>query len=117
MQILSQEPARLVVLLPAALYAREVVLKSVYWLADSLSTQLDWRAGSQTFVLTFEPLEPGGPLPQWEAVLVRLKTNLIDYATRQLVAQETRDIRTILLAKAFAQSDELDAVPPGSFFV
>jgi His-Xaa-Ser system protein HxsD len=116
MQILSQEPTRLVVLISAALYPREVVLKSVYWLADSLSTQLDWWADSQAFALTLDLLEPGGPLPQWEAVLSRLKTNLIDYATRQLVAQETRDIRTILLAKAFSQTDELDAVPPGSFF-
>jgi His-Xaa-Ser system protein HxsD len=48
------------------------------------------------------------------ALISRVKRDLVDFRTRDIVARETQSIRELLVAKAFAPSDELDEPPLGS---
>jgi len=50
---------------------------------------------------------------EFDDILTTIKKDLIDFKTRDIVAKETANIRTLLIAKAFANNDEFDEVPFG----
>ena len=47
------------------------------------------------------------------AIKDKIRTDLVDFKTRDIVTKETINIRDLLVAKAFAHSDDFDASPVG----
>jgi hypothetical protein len=47
-----------------------------------------------------------------EILLTKIKRDLVDFKTRDIISAETRNIREILIAKAFANDDSFDEPPP-----
>ena len=86
------------------IYNDSVISKVVYWLSGDykiVRTTLDEFTEKIDFVPNNSDSDS---INQFEN---RFFQSLNDFKLRQIVANETRDIKTILYAKAFAESDDL----------
>lgn len=86
------------------IYSDTVISKAVYWLSDDyiiVRNQLD------DFTESISAISKDGKV--WDEISwqSRLMGALNDFKLREIVADETRDIKTILYAKAFAEDDDL----------
>lgn len=107
----SQEQEHLVLSVDSSLFPEPVLVKALYWMGDRFSVTMERRPDSAAIDVTFRAV---GHLPDWSAVEARFRRDLIDFRTRQLVADETRSIRELIAAKAFAAMDPLPLPPPGT---
>lgn len=79
------------------IYNDSVISKAVYWLSGDYKISRELLDAS-TETITATPSE------DFEDKLMQ---SLNDFKLRQIVADETRDIKTILYAKAFAEDEDL----------
>ena len=114
MRVLRRSPHELVLAVDAPLYAEDVVFKCFYWYGDKYNVTINRSADGHDLVVTLATkggLLSDAALSQLESMVQR---DLIDFKTRDIVAKETRIVRELLIAKAFAHSDDFDSLPPGS---
>ncbi len=92
----------------STLYSSEVVHKCFYWYAGKYSVEINTEQDS--FIVTISD-----PKKDWkiESIIDKIKTDLIDYKTREIISRETKNIKEMLIAKAFAHNDEFDEQPSG----
>lgn len=79
------------------------ISKTIYWLSSEFTFQR--QLGGDTERITITP-KPGVNKSQQD-IEVEFIDKLNDYKLRGIIANETKDIRTILYAKAFADDDNL----------
>ncbi len=85
----------------AAVYTQDVLHKCFYWYGNTYSIDID-HDSENTYKVSLRPLA-GGNLPEeLEVICDRIKRDLIDFKLRDIVTKETRVIRELLVAKAFA---------------
>lgn len=85
-------------------YDDVVISQVVYWhSADFVITR---SITEKTETITFQPKNIHITNEGKEKVLQQFQQDLNDFKLRQIVAQETKDIRTILYIKAFANNDD-----------
>ncbi len=89
------------------IYNDTVISKVLYWLSD---LYLINRNTSTDTIQSIELRKKDGILTQEEVNQLERKINqdLVDYKVRDIVGQETRNIRDILYVKAFANNDEFE---------
>lgn len=97
----------------AALYNERVLHKCFYWYAGDYEVDIDLLEPEKRFLILLRPKSGQFDSATLEALERRIRQDLIDFKTRDIVATETRTIRELLIAKAFAHSDDLDQPPPG----
>ena len=85
-----------------SIYSDSVISKTVYWLSGDF--QIIRRNDGDNEIITATPLNDGVSTDTFES---RLFSSLNDFKLREIVANETRDIKTILYAKAFAEDETL----------
>jgi His-Xaa-Ser system protein HxsD len=90
------------------LYSSEVLHKCFYWYAEQYSVTI--QKDNQLFIVKIVSKIND---PDFDLLIIKLKTDLIDFKTREIISLETKNIRDLLIAKAFANSDEFDEPPPG----
>lgn len=86
------------------IYNDAVISKAVYWLSGDyiiVRNQLD------EFTESISAISRDGKVWDEIAWQSRLMSALNDFKLRDIVATETRDIKTILYAKAFAEDEDL----------
>lgn len=86
------------------IYNDAVISKAVYWLSSDyiiVRNQLDESTES------ISAISKDGKVWDEIAWQSRLMSALNDFKLRDIVATETRDIKTILYAKAFAEDEDL----------
>lgn len=84
------------------IYSDSVISKAVYWLSGDFSIArrlIDDSLEEITATALSDAIET-----EFET---RFMQSLNDFKLRQIVADETRDIKTILYAKAFAEDEDL----------
>jgi His-Xaa-Ser system protein HxsD len=83
-----------------------VITKTFYWLSDDFSVFQE--TSSDKLTVTLEKQK--GSISDQDFILLKTKINqdLIDFKTRDIVNQETKSIREILLVKAFANNDDFE---------
>lgn len=91
------------------LYSSEVIYKCFYWYGGKFSVDIKFENNSYCITIT-------DPKIEWdiESIISKIKTDLIDFKTREIIFKETKNIREILIAKAFAHGDDFDEPPPGN---
>ena len=96
------------IVIDSNLYSIEVVYKCFYWYTSDYTVEIKSDQDSIRVILS-------NPKKEWEIENLnhKINTDLIDFKTRDIVFKETKNIREILIAKAFANSDEYDEQPPG----
>lgn len=89
------------------IYNDAVISKVLYWLTDLYLINRNTSTGTIQFI---ELKKKEGIFTQEEVDQLERKLNqdFIDYKVRNIVGQETRNIRDILYVKAFANNDEFE---------
>ena len=99
------------VFVDATLYPKEAIFKCLYWYSNKFRTGIDLV--STIYQITLAPLSTVvAETENLTETLEQLERDLIDFNLRHIVTQETRNVRDLLIAKAFANG-EFDEEPPG----
>ena len=89
-----------------AIFSDEVISKAVYWETNQYIVSRQLNGTTET--LAFDPKPQ---CTENEAALKdRFFTRLNDFKVQQVVDNETKDLRTILYVKAFANNDDFEAI-------
>jgi His-Xaa-Ser system protein HxsD len=94
-----------------SIYSKDAILKCLYWYGDKFHTTVFLEEQSYKIVLTplaSQPISKG----DLEPFQLKLERDLIDFNLRDIVTKETKNIRDLLIAKAFSNG-EFDEQPPG----
>ncbi len=83
-----------------------VITKTMYWLNGCFN--IYQKSCSKVRTVKLEKLE--GSISNEDFICLKAKINqdLIDFKTRDIVNQETKNVREILLVKAFANNDDFE---------
>jgi His-Xaa-Ser system protein HxsD len=100
--------------LDSALYSEAVVFKCFYWYGKDFDVTIEKVNSGQELTVTLIPHRSTLTVEELERLHSRVRRDLIDFKTRDIVARETRAIRELIVAKAFAHSDEFDQSPIGT---
>jgi His-Xaa-Ser system protein HxsD len=101
--IVRTEAGVVAVSVSRALYSKRVALSAAYKLSDRWAVLVD-EDGPERWALYLLGLSPEGA----EAGLTTLVHELTDQAVRERLDQETRDLRTLIVAQAFSEGNLLD---------
>jgi len=99
--------------LDSTLYNEAVVYKSFYWYGNKFDVVIE-KAGEDALIVQLSPKDAKFTAEDLRELKSRVKRDLVDFKTRDIVARETQVVRELLVAKAFANSDEYDEPPIGS---
>jgi His-Xaa-Ser system protein HxsD len=85
-------------------YSLKVVHKCLYWYTGEFDVEI--RESRDGFEVKLTPL--GRSLSEADENLIRQKINrdLIDYYLREEINNETKNVRELIIAKAFSQFDD-----------
>jgi His-Xaa-Ser system protein HxsD len=102
----TEVPAH-VVEVDESVFPIDVVIKATYWMTGRYTLEVSRDQTRELLIVAVS--RPPHSLSQEERidVEVRLRRDLIDFRTRALIDKETRTLRELLVAKAFAHGDEL----------
>ena len=89
-----------------AIFPDEVISKAVYWETNQYNVTRQLNGNVET--LSFEP-KPNCQEDE-NALKGRFLTRLNDFKVQQIVDNETKDLRTILYIKAFANNDDFEEI-------
>jgi His-Xaa-Ser system protein HxsD len=88
------------------IYDDAIISKAVYW--HTAKFLIDRAANENIEIITFSTKEKLISDNERETVLAKFNQDLNDYKLRQIIIDETKDIRTILYVKAFAHNDDFE---------
>lgn len=90
------------------IFSETVVLKAAYWLSGRYEVQLRRNPSLEVGISRLEGRWAPEEARQVEA---RLRRDLIDFRVRAVIDAETRSIRELLVAKAFAALEDVSTEP------
>ena len=91
----------------ASIFNERVLTKALYWYAESFI--IYWNKNKDNlFEITLELKPSANMIYTFEYVTHKFNHHLIDYKNRDLITNETKDIRNILYVKAFANNDDFE---------
>ena len=96
--------------LDSNVYSLEAVKKCSYWYTDNYS--VDIKQDDDQVILLLEPLNEDTEEDK-DQIIKKLKNDLLDFQVRDIVTKETKNVRDLLIAKAFATTDKYETNPPG----
>lgn len=108
----STEGDSITVFADTALYSKEAVFKCLYWYGNRFHTSVS-LLDEATYLIRLRLLA-GQEMAatEMELHLQKLERDLIDFNLRDIVTRETKNVRDLLIAKAFSNG-EFDEDPPG----
>jgi His-Xaa-Ser system protein HxsD len=89
-----------------SVFSLDVVTKAVYWLSGRYTIDLRREPARNAIVVRVAHSDRPLSGEEQRDVESRLRRDLVDFRTRAIVDQETRTLRDLLVAKAFAYGDE-----------
>jgi His-Xaa-Ser system protein HxsD len=95
----------------ATLYSSQVIFKCLYWYSENFVCEV--LQDGDSWVVEIVLKEGDFDDNSIQKLISKFKQDLIDFKTREIITEETKNIRDILLVKAFAHSDEFDELPTG----
>lgn len=99
------------VIVDSNLYSSKVLFKCLYWYGDNFICDV-YQKG-EDWAVTVALKEGDFSEDAIQNFISKFKQDLIDFKTREIITEETKNVRDILLVKAFAYNDEFDGAPPG----
>jgi His-Xaa-Ser system protein HxsD len=88
------------------IYDDAAISKAVYWHTENFL--IDRKVIENSESITFISKKQDFSVTEKDSVLQKFNQDLNDYKLRQLIGQETADIRTILYIKAFANNNDFE---------
>ena len=99
------------IVLDAQSYSLEAVKKCLYWYSDRLS--FDIKCIENQITINIEPINGESSNDINDILIKEIKSDIIDFEVRQIVNNETKIVKQLLIAKAFAPTDQYENDPPG----
>lgn len=99
-------------LVDKSLYSEKVIYNCFYWYGEIYAVTIE--SCLNQFLIKLKKKEGDLTNDLFEQLLNKVKTDLVDFKTREIVNEETRDIKNILIAKAFSKFDDFDEQNSGS---
>ncbi len=87
----------------AEIYPETVLFKCLYWYTNVFNIDIT-KENPLQYKISLSPLHKSEPI-DWEVIIAKLKQNLVDFKLRQCITDETKTIRELIIAKAFAYYD------------
>jgi His-Xaa-Ser system protein HxsD len=94
-----------------AQFGTDALLKACYWVSRECSYRLD-DDGVGSTVVTLIPKQASD---SFDDIQARFMNQLVDFELRGRIESQTREIRELLLAKAFSEAGLLEDAPQGTF--
>lgn len=94
----------LIVSIDSKLYPEEVVYKCFYWYGKDYAVNIS--LADDFFKVLIQP--KAKEEPDYEELIIKVENDMVDYKLRHIVSQETKSIRELIIAKAFAYYDVED---------
>lgn len=91
-----------------SLYSVEVIHKCFYWYANKY--EIDIHTQDAICLINISNIAKE---ENTQELIGKIKRDLVDFKTREIISKETKSIRELLIAKAFAHDDSFDEDPPG----
>jgi His-Xaa-Ser system protein HxsD len=88
------------------IYNDTVISKAIYW--HTANFVINRVVNRNTETITFHAKGNSFSENEIEKVLTKFNQDLNDYKLRQIITEETKDVRTILYIKAFANNDNFE---------
>jgi len=107
MEVVPLDKYSLQITIDAKLYSLDVIHKCFYWYGSKIS--VDIKSEQDLYIITITDEKT---ISDIESIISKIKSDLIDFRTREIIFNETKNIREILIAKAFAHGEEFDENPP-----
>lgn len=102
----------IVVFASKELFSKDGVFKCVYWYGDRYNVGVSIE--NENYKVVLRPLpDVALSIEELQQDLLKVERDLIDFNLRDIVTKETKNIRDLLIAKAFSHG-EFDEAPPGS---
>lgn len=98
----------LTVTVDAEIYHESVLFKCLYWYTNTFEVDIR-KSDKLEYKITLKTIHPT-EIPDWNNIIIKLKQDLIDFKLRQFITDETKTIRELIIAKAFAYYDQ-EAAP------
>lgn len=112
MVALKKSDTQIVYNIDKSIYSIEIIHKCIYWYTDIYIPQVE-LLDHLSVQLSLTKKEGVYSTEEINELNNRLSIDLIDYKTRDIISKETKNIRELIVAKAFMYSDEFDQPPPG----
>lgn len=96
---------KILLIVDTSIYDDWVIEKVLYWLTSDYVISRTNVAGTSRQSIILE-LKNGHQGTDFQALKERISNDFIDFKNRQTIARETANIRDLLFAKAFANSDD-----------
>lgn len=109
MEIKIVDESNLQITIDGKIYSSDVIHKCFYWYGNKYTVAID--AKGSFFVVDITELSKKGNI---KGIISKIKNDFIDFKTREIISIETKNIRELLIVKAFAQDDQYDEAPPGN---
>jgi His-Xaa-Ser system protein HxsD len=88
------------------IYDETVISKAIYW--HTANFVITRTVNENTETVDFKANKSDFSETEKESILQKFNQDLNDYKLRQIIEQETNDIRTVLYVKAFANNDNFE---------
>lgn len=106
------EGQKIVVYADKRIYTKNSIIKCLYWYGGTFRTTLELQ-DEATFKITLQLInEVNDDKLELQYYLQKLERDLLDFQLREIVVKQTKTVRELLIAKAFANYAELQS-PPG----
>jgi His-Xaa-Ser system protein HxsD len=102
----------IIVYADAAIFSRDAILKCLYWYGDKFHATVNLEEEQYFRVLLVAAAAHPMDASDLELYLQKLERDIVDFSLRDIVTKETRNVRDLLIAKAFSNG-EFDELPPG----
>lgn len=84
------------------IYSEDVLFKCFYWYGKNYSITIT-GSGVDSFLVNIKPFNQDSlSEEEWADVIKKISQDLIDFKLRDIVTRETKTIRELIIAKAFA---------------
>lgn len=94
------------------IYSKTVILKTLYWYGGQFHTSVS-SLNKETYRISLKLMDVIKESDiDLQSYLQKLERDLVDFQLRELVFEETKNVRDLLIAKAFAHFDSAEE-PPG----
>jgi His-Xaa-Ser system protein HxsD len=95
----------------STIFSKDAILKCLYWYGDKFRTSLSFL-NDREYLIKLTPLDNTSiKKDELEYFDKKLQRDLIDFQLRDTIDKETKNIRELLVAKAFSNGEYNESAP------
>lgn len=112
----SLENNQISIYLNKSIYSLDAIFKCIYWYGNNWNVIVDEDSANQKYLILIKSKKAEFQFDdnKSEILVGKFLNDINDFQLRDIITKETKNIRDLLVAKAFSNG-EFDEEPPGEF--